>query len=320
LLIAVFSIGQTTTQKIIQIGLTNSLPEYEITNSIFVDKNSSESKELGTPLKPFKTISQGLDFIKQNQGVENIYIKPGQYQGIIEIPTGVNLLAHQSETFITNNSLDEKTLLLNGNNTINGLTVQGGRYAIFIPEEAKKIIIKNSKIENASWYGVYNKKHPEINEEYSLTIENSEISGNYRQGLYLQKGIFVMTNSKALNNGEEGVDLHADMTSIIRNSEISNNGEGGIETELENINLTVEDSLIENNGSSGINLQSAGDNSYVKISGNKINKNSDFGIRCALHSKISRPYFTKAFETYPSKINTFSSNGKTPIDPNCWAY
>jgi len=316
-LIAVFSIGQIASQKIILTGRRNNLPKFQITTDIFVDGNSVIKKGNGTPSKPFKMVQQALDLIVKNPQIKNIYLYPAQYKGFFEIPQNVNLYAYHPDTLLLNLPPNKKTLLLKGNNLIRGLTIQGGRYAVFIPKEAQSIQIQNCKIEKADWYGIYNEKHPEANDRYSLKITDSEISQNSLQGLYLQKGTFSMDNSKSINNGEEGVDLHIDMNSTITNSEISNNGEGGIETELGNINLTVQNCLIKNNESSGINLQTYSENSSVKIEGNQINNNRDFGIRCALHAKISRPYFTKAFETYPLKINEFSNNGKTSIDPNC---
>lgn len=319
ILIMVFSIGQIANQKIIRDNQKNNLVEFQITTNLFVNKESLTENANGAPLEPFKTLSQAIEFSKKNPAIKNIYIYPAHYQGILEIPQGINLYAHHPDTFITNLSLDEKTLTLKGHNTIRGLTIQGGRYAIYIPSEAQLIQIKNCKIENASWYGIYNQKHPEINDQYKLELINSEVSKNYRQGLYLQKGTFIMKNSRAINNGEEGVDLHTDMNSTILDSQISNNGEGGVETELGNINLTIQNCLIENNGSSGVNLQSDIENSIVKIENNILNNNRDFGIRCALHSKISKPYFTKALQPYPAKTNQFSGNN-TNIDPNCWRY
>ena len=315
-LVIVISIGQIISQKIIQIGLNNSLPQYQITDSVFIDQNSASKEELGTPLEPFKRILTALEFAKKNPKVKNIYINTGTYNGILEIQEGINLYAYNPETLILNKTLDDKTLTLKGNNIIRGLTVQGGRYAIHIPEEAKNIKINSCTIKEASWFGIYNEEHPEANEEYKLEVINSTITGNYRQGLYLQKGTFVMSNSTSTKNGEEGVDLHMEMNTTIDNCTISNNGEGGIETELGNINLSITNSTIEGNKSSGINLQSNTDNSIVIIENNSINNNSNFGIRCALHSPIKSPYFTKAFETYPSRINTFSGN-QASIDPNC---
>jgi len=314
-LIAVFSIGQIITQKIIQEGKKNNLPE--ISTGVFVDQNGAAKKETGSNQEPFKTILKALEAAEENPEIKDIFIFAGEYPGEFELPQDINLYGEPGETLINNKSLDGKTLVLKGNNTIQGLGIQGGRYAVHIPEEAKTIKIKNCQIKNASWYGIYNKKHPEANEEYSLEVTDSEISGNYKQGLYLQKGNFLMKNSKSINNSEEGVDLHLDMNSTIIDSEISNNGEGGIETELGNMTLTVQGCLIENNGSSGINLQSDSDGAVVKIENNSVNDNRAFGIRCALHSKTPGLYFSKALQPFPDKTNSFTGN-RTSIDPNCW--
>ena len=319
-LIIIISISQLFSQKIIKTGLKNNLPEFQITTDIFVNGNSIIKKRDGSPLKPFKNISQALTFIQKNPEIKNIYLYPAQYKGSLNIPQNVNLYANYPETSIISLPSDKKNLILNGNNIIQGLAIKGGRYAVYVPSEAQSIQIKDCKISEADWYGIYNEEHPKINEQYKLEITNSEISNNHLQGLYLQKGTFVIKNSQSINNGEEGIDLHINMNSTISNCIISGNGEGGIETELGNINLTVENCLIKNNGSSGINLQTHSENSIVKIENNTLNNNIDFGIRCALHAKISRPYFLKALQPFPTKFNTFSNNGKTPIDPNCQRY
>ncbi len=315
--IIVLSISKINSRAIIKASLKNNPPPFQITTDFFVDKNSTAKNRDGSPTKPFKTISQALTFLKKNPNIKNIYLKPAQYKGNLEIPQNLNIYAYQPETSIVALTSDKKNLTLLGNNIIQGLTLKNARYGIYIPAEAQSIQIKNCQIKESNWYGVYNEKHPETNEQYKLEITNSQISGNFLQGLYLQKGTFVMKNSKSINNGEEGIDLHIDMNSTILNSEISNNGEGGIETELGNINLTIENCLIENNKSSGINLQSYSENSFIKIQNNQINNNTDFGIRCALHASFTSPYFAQAFETHPTEINTFSDNGVLEIDSNC---
>jgi|GEM_PF-960055 len=319
-IIIVISAGQLLSQEIIKAGLKNNLPEFQITTDLFVDGNSVIEKRDGSPLKPFKSISQALTFIEKNPEVKNIYIFPAQYQGSLNIPQNINLHASYPKTSIITTPSNKKNLILNGNNLVQGLTIKGGRYVIYIPSEAQSIQIKNCQISDADWYGVYNEEHLTANEQYKLEITNSKISSNSLQGLYLQKGTFIMANSRSINNGEEGIDLHIGMNSTISNCIISDNGEGGIETELGEVNLTVENCLIENNGSSGINLQTHSENSIVKIENNSINNNTNFGIRCALHAKVSNPYFPKALQPFPTKFNTFSNNGKTAIDPNCQQY
>ncbi len=107
-LIIVFSVGQIITQKIILIGLENNLPEFQITTDIFVDGNSTAEKRNGSPLRPFKSIHQAINFIQENSEIKNIYIYPYQYEGSLEIPQNINLYAFHPDTFVVSSLSDKK--------------------------------------------------------------------------------------------------------------------------------------------------------------------------------------------------------------------
>ena len=315
-LIIIFSVGQFLQEKIVQSGLINSLKEYASTENVFVDQNSKFSKQDGTPENPFKCVADALLFYQENPEIKNIYIKPGEYPGNLEIPENINLIANHPGVIIANNSLDGKILDLKGNNTIKGLDIQGGEYGIYIGSEAKNIKIENCKISQASSYGIYNEEHPEINDEYKLEVLSSEISKNYIQGLYLQKGTFIIKNSKIYENSFNGIDLHTDMKITVVDSKIFNNVRSGIEADLGNLELTLQNSTLKNNNLNGINLQSDFDNSVLKIENNLFENNRNAGINCIKKSIISPSYFSNSFEINPLENNQFQDNNAN-VGPNC---
>lgn len=317
--IAIFSVSQFVNEKIIQIGLNNCLSDYQINQDIFVDQNSELRKSEGSPIEPFREISEALNFISENPEVENIYVKPGNYLGNLEIPENVNLFATWPETYILNSSLENETLILKGNNIVKGFTVKGGGYGIYIPKEAKSITLTDCKIEDASQYGIYNEEQSELQKNPQLEIIDSEISGN-KQGLYLQKNSFLIKNTQVKENSNNGIVLNSSTNSLIIDSQISDNQENGIETDLENINLTIKNSLIQNNNLSGLKLKaSLGETSEIKLENNSFTGNKEFGIDCSvdLDLEIKPPYFSKIISQNILQNNTFTNN-PTSINPSCW--
>jgi hypothetical protein len=314
--IALFSIGQLIQEKIIQEGFLNGLQKYSNQENIFVDANSKSEKITGTPDQPFIKISQALEKIQQHPEIKNIYINPGKYQEILEIPKNINIFAHQPETYLKNNSLDGKTLKLKGNNTIQGLIIQGGKYGIYIEKEAESIKIENCKVFQTTSYGIYNEEQAEISEKHLTEINNSNISENYGHGLYLQQGNFNLNSNKIYQNGVNGIDLHQNMTVSIFNNEIYDNVKNGLEADLGNLNLTLENSTLRNNGVNGINLQSRTNNSTLKINNNLFENNRTAGINCIKKSIIKSGYFSNSFENDILKNNQFQ-NTNIRVGPNC---
>jgi hypothetical protein len=314
--IMAFSVSQFIQEKIIQDGFLNSLKKYSNQENVFVDVDCESEKMTGSPDQPFKTISQALNEIEENPEIKNIYLKPGKYQETLEIPKNINIFANQPETYLINSSLDGETLKLKGNNTIQGLIIQGGEYGIYIEEGAENIKIENCKIFQTSSYGIYNEEQPEISEKYSVEITNSNISENYGHGLYLQQGTFSLNNNKIHQNGTNGIDLHKNMNVAIFNNEIYDNVKNGLEADLGNLNLVLENSVLKHNGVNGINLQSEAENSTIKIFNNLFENNRTAGINCIKKSVILPGYFSNSFEVDILENNQFQDTN-IKLGPNC---
>lgn len=314
--IVAFSVSQFIQEKIIQDGLLNSLKKYSNQENVFVDINCQSGKMTGSPDQPFKSISQALEEIKKTPNIKNIYLKPGEYRETLEVPKNVNIFANQPETYLTNSSLDGKTLRLNGNNIIQGLIIQGGEYGIYIEKESENIKIENCKVFQTTSYGIFNEEQPEISQKYTIQIINSNISENYGHGLYLQQGTFILKDNQIYQNGTNGIDLHSNMTVSISNNEIYDNVKNGLEADLGNLNLVLENSTLRNNGVNGINLQSETENSTLKITNNLFENNRTAGINCIKKSVISPGYFMNSFEVDLLDSNQFQ-NTNIKVGPNC---
>lgn len=284
-------------------------------NIIVVDQNASDIIRNGSFEHPFVSIQQALDFKFKHQEFDTLFVHPGKYLESLVLPDNITVIGTSGGVVIKNPEGPHGKTIIPGKQTVfANLTIAEGNYGLYIPKDVGPVTLFKCTIQFADKWGIYNEKH-EYPEATKLSLIDSVIIKNTRQGLYLQKGTFYMNNSKVNENGEEGIDLHAEMKSEIRNSEIISNGEGGIETELDNIDLTIENCMIQKNGSSGVNIQSFGDDSRILIKNSIIKDNQDFGVRCALHSKIKSPYFSRMMKI--DIDNRIFKNGKSRIDPNC---
>lgn len=283
-------------------------------NIVHVDEGSVSNWENGSFEHPFRKIGAALDFIENNNSFRTILVAPGEYEEALVLPDNINLFGFQGVPTIKGLENSSKIITPGNENLLTNIRVVNGKYGIYIPKD-NSVTINNVLIESSARWGIYNEKHSEIGSA-RLWMINSKVRYVDNQGLYLQKGTFYMNNSVSSENGEEGVDLHVEMKSVIKNSLVLKNGEGGLETELGNIDLYIENSTFRENGSSGVNLQSAyNSESKVVLKNNIIEKNKDFGIRCAIHSDIDRPYFPPRLTIEES--NQISENGKEGIAPYC---
>ncbi len=284
-------------------------------NILVVDQNASSMLHNGSFEHPFTSIQQALAFKIEHQAFDILFVHPGEYIESLVLPDNITMIGRSDGVVIKNPEGPHGKTIIPGKQTVLiNLTITDGNYGIYIPKDIGPVTLFKCTIQFSDKWGIYNEKH-EQTEMTKLSLIESIVTKSARQGLYLQKGTFYMHNSKVNENGEEGIDLHAEMNSEIKNSQIIANGEGGLETELGNITLTIENCAIQKNGSSGINIQSFGDDSRVLIKNSIIGNNQDFGIRCALHSKIKSPYFSRMMKI--DIDNRIFENGKARIDPNC---
>ncbi|MEA1926267.1 MAG: right-handed parallel beta-helix repeat-containing protein [Patescibacteria group bacterium] len=283
-------------------------------NIVHVDMRTDNNIKNGSPEHPFKNINDAIDFFENNDSYKTILVRPGEYNETLELPDDIAIIGLEGRAIIKNPATGNNKTVTAGNNIfLANLELTQGKYGLFIPVD-RSVTLYNVAVTHSSKWGIYNEKHSSI-DSGKLAMVNSQVNCSARQGLYLQQGTFYMNNSKVSENGEEGIDLHIKMRSVIKNSEIIKNGEGGIETELGENNLVVESTVIKENGSSGINLQSFEEDATIVIRDDLIKDNTDFGVRCAIHSKIKSPYFSKMINF--EGINRIYKNGKDRIDPNC---
>jgi len=282
---------------------------------VHVDQQYSGGFQNGSYQFPFTRIQKAIDFCKSDPAFNTILVNSGEYFESLQASDNLKIFGVGGKPVIMNPRFDKgKTIVAGDNLVLANLEIRGGNYGIYIPSN-KTVTIYEIAVKYADIYGIANEKH-EHTESAKLSAVKCTVSMNEQQGLYLRKGAFYFNNLLVNENGEEGIDFHEETTSKITNTTIIDNGEGGIETELGNVEMKIENSTIERNKSSGINIQSFGDNSKVDINNCVIKDNSDFGVRCAIHTRLEFPYFSRMLRI--AENNTITGNGKRQIDLQCY--
>ncbi len=234
---------------------------------------------IGSKEQPFNKISQAVEM-----GAKNIYVANGIYEEDVTF-NNANLIGEDREKTIIkgkiiiegDSRLENASVILEkklgdewylneylknevniwvsdkSNVTIKNIFVSGGRIGIET-DGVGQFNLENSKVTKTA-KAVYIKKGRDIN------IINSEISGNY----------------------EEGIDLRDRVRGFIVNNDISNNDLSGIEVVVGYDELEVLNNIISNNGNSGITLQyyvDADEIGKFKINNNTISGNNKNAIIC----------------------------------------
>lgn len=233
------------------------------------------------------------------------------------------------------------------NTAVINIHVHGGRDAIVVPYGTHARITRTT-VSGALEYGVlmggkkdraqdtvnnreaeqYNVFHPTDRDDAmvditppdratTLTITNSMIVHNAKQGLYLRDGNVVIRDCLVEDNGEEGIDLHPHTKATITNTTARNNGESGLETEIYDTDLTVENSTFSGNGKNGLAFLTSVGTGTVTLTNLTISNNGTYGIRCARHKnfpRAPRPFFSSVLHTAHL---TFADNGDSDFAPPC---
>lgn len=231
-------------------------------NACYVDKGAKDDGD-GSSDEPYQKIEKALD-----KGCKDITVKKGTYKDAITLGSGVNVEGKNRDDVIVTGKITMKD-----GSTLEKITVSSAGVEVVDGADVK---IKNAKIKDAH-IGIKTVGNGK------LTVDDVSFSDN-NKAMYLQRGKNVkITGCKVYNNSEEGIDIRANVDGVISGNEIYSNGESGIEVILGKSDLIISNNSIKKNGSSGIAAQYYKDASKlggVKITGNTITNNKDFGINC----------------------------------------
>ncbi len=271
-------------------------PFFVVAKTCYVDDGVGGGD--GSKDKPYNTITKAL-----NKGCDNVKVKKGKYKEKIELGKGVEVEGSGSDTIINGK------VRMGNKSSLEDIYVASGGIEILKNANAS---LKNVKVENA---------HIGITTVGSgkLTVKNCKIQHNGK-GFYLRYGKDVdLQNNTIINNGEEGVDIRANVDGIISGNVIESNKEGGIEVILGKSELQITNNSIKHNKASGIALQFYKENPEIgdiTIKNNKLVGNGNYGIDCKIPSggHTQSQYWSKSVDF---GYNFIKGNGKGILSESC---
>jgi hypothetical protein len=241
-------------------------PDFVMAKSTcYVDEDNDDGD--GDKDDPFEDITDAL-----KESCDLIVVAKGTYKDDITIGKDVHIEGRSRDDVIITGKVTMKDGAVLEKSTVSGrgISVVDGADA-----DIKNVRIKGARI------GIETTGGGKIN------VDACIIRGNGK-GLYIQKGKSVkITDTDISDNDEEGLDLRSDISGTISNNTFENNGESGIEVILGKADLLITDNKIKKNKASGIATQyykGTGKSGAVKIKGNTITDNSDYGIKCGTPS------------------------------------
>lgn len=259
----------------------------------------------GSESDPFGSITDAIDEAKEHGG-KKIIVAKGTYSSGFTLPKGVELVGSDTKDVII-----KGLIRMEDKSKLSEVTVDTG--GILTAGKAD-VTISKVMVKNVLAVGI---KGEEGN---GTIIVRDTVVEKSRKGFYLQKGNEIRAeNIEVRNNTEEGMDIRENVSGSIRKSEFRDNGESGIEVVLGSSDLVIQSNTFSGNGASGIAAQffkGASKVGDVRIDGNAMNGNTNYGIDCKTPQGglESKDYFLNSIS---ASGNTFSKNKEGEISNHC---
>ena len=191
--------------------------------TIFVNGSYTGEEEDGTQLKPFKSLSEGLNKLAGSYNKTNIFIAEGSYNisSRFNIYKSMNIIGENPQNTIIDGLNQSGIFYISGSNIAlniinltlaNGLNYQGG--AIYVSKSSLNIIntvFYNNRVHDSSESdggeggAIYN--NAGFIKIYNSTFLNNSIYGKYSKyggAIYNNLGELSVFNSKFINNSLQG--------------------------------------------------------------------------------------------------------------------
>lgn len=261
----------------------NSSVMQKTSNEIYVSqKNGNDTSGNGKENKPFKTITKAITEVN---GSTTILISGGNYTEEsgetfpLDIPKNINLFLSDENNksveikgFGSTEDNKEVTLLLRGNNDLNGLSISSLDNIGILSTSGKNTLISVKLVNNQTALGVLNSSN--------ITLLNSTIENNSYSGIELSnKASAKLVNTSIMNSniginisGDSKIDKNSENSKIIENKQCDFFTNGNQNMQLQGIEWDNEvfDFSIEKDCSDGNNIVNIGDGtiSYQPIPNN----------------------------------------------------
>lgn len=273
---------------------------------IFVDKGASSNQD-GSSKHPYKTITQALKKAGKNT---KIYVSKGTYHENLVVPKSVEIFGQgRNETIIKAKSDDDSAVYLNGGARLSKVGIRNGKNGVKVADGGRVKII-DCRIENNDRDGVivYAGK---LDDNNKVTISETEIKDNGRNGVYSEKRNIVIVESDINDNDSDGVSLASGTKAWIAGTNFRKNSGSGLKVKLDGAQIYTKNNLFADNKREGVEVNANGAAGRVDLRLAKFSDNANYGI-----ARVQRNAFSESIWKGLTVENaTFSKTEKGEISP-----
>lgn len=258
-------------------GLLIAVPAFVFGSSktVYVDKNASGSED-GTSLHPYNTISEALKNAKDGTIVR---VKSGTYKENVTIPKGVWLRsdAFKRDSVVIEGDNNDPTVTMKHGAELSKLTIDGGRHGIRVDENSKAEII-DVLVKNSDRDGIHIDASDKRDKQHRVYIEDSEIQGSDRSGIYSEKHYVVLVNNDVHNNRTDGADLEKGVKAWLENNRFNSNKGSGVKFALDDASVYGKKNGFRNNKREGIEVNASGVAGTIELKRSAFINNNRNGV------------------------------------------
>lgn len=271
---------------------------------IYVDANTKKAQD-GSSSRPYKTISAALKKANKNT---KIYVSSGTYRENLVVPKSVEIFGNdRDKTIIEAKSDNDSVVYLNGGSKLYALTIKNGKNGVKVSDGGRVKIIR-CRIENNDRDGVviYAGK---VDDNNKVTISETEIKYNGRNGVYSEKRNLVIEESDINSNGSDGASFESGVKAWIAGTNFRKNSASGLKLRLDGAQVYTKNNIFANNKREGIEVNFYGTTGRIDINKSKFVDNTNYGI-----SRVQRAVFAEnIWKGLTTENNSFYKSEKGEI-------
>jgi len=165
--------------------------------------------------------------VSSDGGTVFVYNDSSPYNESVRIIYSIKLLGENQTSTIINSKEDYIIKILTDNVTVEGFTLSGSAYGIFI--EANSCVITNNIIKSGGIHFFFT---------YNNTISHNTILGNRGIGIYLTETAITVIENNSISGNFTGISAYKSSNTLIANNHLNNNTQGIMLIECSPANVT----------------------------------------------------------------------------------
>lgn len=244
--------------------------------SLYVDKDAS-GKQDGSKSNPYKTISQAIDEVEDNDGTK-IYVAEGEYKENFNIPEDAQVIGvGDDKTTIKGDDDDDAVVYMEHGTKLIDVTVKDGERGIFVKEDSR-VEINGVTVKDNDEEGIFILGAGTHSDRFAARIIDSTIKDNDRSGIYGKDREIIVVESTIKDNDGDGITLSDDTKLWMEDTLVEDNDKSAVFSILDGSDIFIIDCRLKDNGREGLEIDAYGGEGYVKIDNTQIKENGRYGI------------------------------------------